>query len=124
MLSIIRSSVGTLICLTRHLLIKGPAGASPPVTRAMNLHRLIEFTEALLKCHFHYIYSVTSLPLEFRELGILLTFFGIVTTVGSAVVTYEATKATASVKICSLRKNLACRGVKSLVFSSEQILTH
>src|SRR6218665_1522050 len=30
----------------------------------------------------------------------------------SAVATYKATEATASVKICSLRKYLACRGVK------------
>jgi len=36
----------------------------------------------------------------------------------SAVATYmyAATEATASVKICSLRKNLACSGVKSWYF--------
>ena len=34
----------------------------------------------------------------------------------SAVTTFEATEATASVKICSLRKNLACSEVKNWYF--------
>ena len=35
----------------------------------------------------------------------------------SAVATYEATEATASVKICNLRKNLACSAAKNRYFS-------
>src|SRR6218665_3130219 len=36
--------------------------------------------------------------------------------------TYEATEASASVKICSLRKTLACRGLKSLCFPLNKLL--